>query len=406
VIVALLSVADALARVLADVVPLPSEQTPLEDAHGRVLTQDLTALRTQPPADVSAMDGYAVRAADVVQTPARLRVIGEVPAGRPFERAVGAGEAVRIFTGGVIPQGADAIVIQEVATREGDDVVIVRGAARGRHVRAQGVDFAAGEPLLKRGHRLSARDLALAAAMNHAAVPVYRRPRVGVLATGDELVPPGTAPGPGQIVYSNGFALLALSRAHGAHAIDLGVARDELDATIAAVRRARDLAVDVLVTTGGASVGEYDLVQRALAAEGMALSFWKIAMRPGRPMMHGRLGAIHVLGLPGNPVSAYVCSLLFVLPLVRRLAGVEDAETVEQALLGRDLPGNDEREEYMRASLSTDPDGRVVATPFPNQDSSLLAPLAKADCLLIRPPHALAAPAGSACSIIRLRPPD
>ena len=406
VIVALLSVADALARVLADVVPLPPEQTPLEDAHGRVLTQDLTALRTQPPADVSAMDGYAVRATDVVQTPARLRVIGEVPAGRPFERAVGAGEAVRIFTGGVIPQGADAIVIQEVATREGDDVVIARGAARGRHVRARGVDFAAGEPLLKRGHRLSARDLALAAAMNHAAVPVHRRPRVGMLATGDELVPPGAAPGPGQIVYSNGFALLALARAHGAHAIDLGVARDELAATIAAVRRARDLAVDVLVTTGGASVGEYDLVQRALAAEGMALSFWKIAMRPGRPMMHGRLGAIQVLGLPGNPVSAYVCSLLFVLPLVRRLAGVEDAETVEQALLGRDVPGNDEREEYMRASLSTDPHGRLVATPFPNQDSSLLAPLAKADCLLIRPQHALAAPAGSVCSIIRLRPPD
>jgi molybdopterin molybdotransferase len=406
VIVALLSVADALARVLADVVALPSEQTPLADAHGRVLTQDLAALRTQPPADVSAMDGYAVRAADVVQTPVRLRVIGEVPAGRPFERAVGAGEAVRIFTGGVVPQGADTIVIQEVATREGADVVIAKGAIRGRHVRAQGIDFAAGETLLKRGHRLSARDLALAAAMNHAAVPVHRRPRVGVLATGDELAPPGAALEWGQIVYSNGFALMALARAHGAQAIDLGVARDELDATIAAVRRARDLAVDVLVTTGGASVGEYDLVQRALAAEGMALSFWKIAMRPGRPMMHGRLGAIHVLGLPGNPVSAYVCSLLFVLPLVRRLAGAKDADSVEQALLGRDLPGNDEREEYMRASLAIDPDGRGVATPFANQDSSLLALLATADCLLIRPPHAPAAPAGSACGIIRLGPPD
>jgi molybdopterin molybdotransferase len=405
--VALLSVADALARVLADVVPLPSEEAPLAEAHGRVLTHDLAALRTQPPADVSAMDGYAVRAADVAQTPARLRVIGEVPAGRPIDRAVGPGEAARIFTGGVIPQGADAIVIQEVATRDGDDVVIARGAAKGRHVRAQGVDFTAGELLLKRGHCLSARDLALAAAMNHAAVPVNRRPRLGVLATGDELVPPGTPPAPGQIVYSNGFALMALAREQGAQAIDLGVARDQLDATIAAVRRARDHELDVLVTTGGASVGEYDLVQRALAAEGMALSFWKIAMRPGRPMMHGRLAAIHVLGLPGNPVSSYICALLFLVPLLRRLAGKSDAAcSVEQARLGCDLPQNDEREEYMRASLSTDPDGGLVATPFPNQDSSLLAPLAKADCLLIRPPHAPAAVAGSACSIIRLRRPD
>ncbi|MFZ1894422.1 MAG: gephyrin-like molybdotransferase Glp, partial [Rhodoplanes sp.] len=347
-----------------------------------------------------------VRAADVTQPPVRLRVIGEVPAGRPFDRVVGPGEAVRIFTGGVVPQGADAIVIQEVASRDGDDVVIAQGAAKGRHVRPRGVDFTAGESLLKRGHCLSARDLALAAAMNHAAVPVHRRPRLGMLATGDELVPPGTPPAPGQIVYSNGFALIALARGEGAQAIDLGVARDRLDATIEAVRRARALEVDVLVTTGGISVGEYDLVQRALAAEGMALSFWKIAMRPGRPMMHGRLGAIHVLGLPGNPVSSYVCAILFVVPLLRRLAGRSDAAyTIEQALLGRDLPQNDEREEYMRASLSTDSDGRLIATPFPNQDSSLLAPLAKADCLLIRPPHALAAAAGNACSIIRLRHP-
>ncbi|MFZ0459078.1 MAG: gephyrin-like molybdotransferase Glp [Rhodoplanes sp.] len=401
-----LSVADALARVLADAVPLPSEQAPLAEAHGRVLTQDLAAQRTQPPSDLSAMDGYAVRAADVTQPPVRLRVIGEVPAGRAFDRVVGPGEAVRIFTGGVVPQGADAIVIQEVASRDGDDVVIAQGAAKGRHVRPRGVDFTAGESLLKRGHCLSARDLALAAAMNHAAVPVHRRPRLGMLATGDELVPPGTPPAPGQIVYSNGFALIALARGEGAQAIDLGVARDRLDATIEAVRRARALEVDVLVTTGGISVGEYDLVQRALAAEGMALSFWKIAMRPGRPMMHGRLGAIHVLGLPGNPVSSYVCAILFVVPLLRRLAGRSDAAyTIEQAVLGRDLPQNDEREEYMRASLSTDSDGRLIATPFPNQDSSLLAPLAKADCLLIRPPHAPAAAAGNACSIIRLRHP-
>lgn len=401
-----LSVADALARVLADAVPLPPEHVPLADAHGRVLTQDLAALRTQPPADLSAMDGYAVRSVDVAEPPVRLKVIGEVPAGRPFERAVGPGEAVRIFTGGVIPHGADAIVIQEVTSRDGDDVVITQSSAKGRHVRPQGTDFAAGEALLERGRCLSARDLALAAAMNHAAVPVHRRPRLGILATGDELVPPGTPPAPGQIVYSNGFALMALARGEGADAIDLGVARDRLDATVEAVRRARALEVDVLVTTGGASVGEYDLVQRALAAEGMALSFWKIAMRPGRPMMHGRLGAIHVLGLPGNPVSSYVCAILFVVPLLRRLAGMRDASyAIEPAVLGCALKKNDEREEYMRATLATDSGGRLVATPFPNQDSSLLAPLAKADCLLIRPAHAPAAVAGNPCTIIRLRYP-
>ena len=218
---AALSVADALARVLADAAPLPSEQAPLAEADGRVLTQDLAALRTQPPADLSAMDGYAVRAADVAQAPARLRVIGEVPAGRPFDRPVGAGEAVRIFTGGVVPQGADTIIIQEVTSRDGDVVVISQGVAKGRHVRAQGIDFAAGEPLLKRGHRLTPRDLALAAAMNHAVMPVHRRPRLGVFATGDELAPPGTPLGPGQIAHSNNFAVAAIAAREGAEAIDM-----------------------------------------------------------------------------------------------------------------------------------------------------------------------------------------
>ena len=401
---AALSVADALARVLADAAPLPSEQAPLAEADGRVLTQDLAALRTQPPADLSAMDGYAVRAADVAQAPARLRVIGEVPAGRPFDRPVGAGEAVRIFTGGVVPQGADTIIIQEVTSRDGDVVVISQGVAKGRHVRAQGIDFAAGEPLLKRGHHLTPRDLALAAAMNHAVMPVHRRPRLGVFATGDELAPPGTPLGPGQIAHSNNFAVAAIAAREGAEAIDLGIVPDQIAATIDAVRRARALGLDVLVTTGGASVGDYDLVQKALATEGLALSFWKIAMRPGRPMMHGRLGPIHVLGLPGNPVSAYVCSLLFVVPLLRRLAGRSDvAPSPEPALLGRSLPANDDREEYMRANLSADPNGNLVATPLPSQDSSLLAPLARAGCLLIRPPHAPAAGAGSPCRILRLR---
>ncbi|CAN0423109.1 unnamed protein product, partial [Phaeothamnion confervicola] len=280
---------------------------------------DLIARRTRPPAAVSAMDGYAVRAADIATVPAQLTVIGEVAAGHPFARAVGEGEAARIFTGGVIPDGANTVVIQEHTRRDRDIVVVERPAAAGRHIRPAGLDFAAGDRLLMAGHRLTARDLALAAAMNHARLPVHPRVKVAVLATGDELVPPGTEPGPGQIVYSNGFALMALARSEGAEVIDCGVVPDRLDATIAAVRRARDSGADVLVTSGGASVGDHDLVQSAFAAEGMALSFWKVALRPGRPLMHGRLGAMDVLGLPGNPVSAYVCAVLFMVPLLRRL---------------------------------------------------------------------------------------
>jgi len=232
-------------------------------------------------------------------------------------------------------------------------------------------------------------------------VPVYRKPKVALFATGDELVPPGTEPGPGQIVYSNGFALAALIRGEGADFVDLGVVPDNLDETIDAVRRARDLDTDILVTTGGASVGDYDFVNRAFAAEGMVPSFWKIAMRPGRPLMHGRLGAMQVLGVPGNPVSSYVCAFLFLVPLIRKLTGRGDlAPPTETATLGCDLPENDERADYLRATLSNG-GGGLVATPFPLQDSSMMAPLAKADCLLIREPHVPSAKAGSPCSIIR-----
>ena len=404
---ALLSVADAQALVLKDARPLPAEDAPLGAAHGRVLAADLTALRTQPPAAVSAMDGYAVRTADVATAPARLKLIGEVAAGHPFDHPVGPHEAARIFTGGVVPAGADTIVIQEHTAREGDTVVVQKPSGPGRHIRAEGLDFEAGAALLAAGHRLTARDLALAAAMNHSTVPVHRRARVALLATGDELVMPGTTPGHGQIVYSNGFALAAQVANEGADVLDLGIAPDRLDATIAAVRRARDARVDVLVTTGGASVGDHDLVQKAFAAEGMALSFWKVAMRPGRPLMHGRLpgqlGGIDVLGLPGNPVSAFVCGVLFLVPLLRRLAGRTDlGPDVESAVLGADLAANDERADYMRAALATDADGRLVATPFAVQDSSMLAPLAKAGCLVIREPYAPAAKAGSRCGIVKL----
>jgi molybdopterin molybdotransferase len=293
-------------------------------------------------------------------------------------------------------------VVQELTQRDGEHVEVQKSTTKGRNVRRQGLDFRMSEPLLAAGHRLSARDLALAAGMNHPLVLVRRRPRLALFATGDELVPPGSEPGPGQIVYSNGFALAALAREEGAVVIDLGVVGDRLEATIAAVRQARERGADILVTTGGASVGDYDLVQPAFAAEGMALSFWKVAMRPGRPLMHGRLGAMHVLGLPGNPVSSYVCALLFLVPLIRRMSGRGDlAMPTEPAVLGADLPANDERADYLRATLIEGPNG-PVATPFPVQDSSMMAPLAKADCLVIREPHAPPAKAGSRCVMVRL----
>jgi len=400
--VALMPVAEALARVLADAAPLPSENVPLRQAVGRVLTEDVKALRTQPPAAVSAMDGYAVRACDVASVPATLRVTGEVAAGHPFPGAVGAGETARIFTGGMLPAGADTVVIQELAARDGDRVTFAKPTAKGRNVRAEGIDFAQGDTLLRKGQRLSGRDVMLAAAMNHPALPVHRRPKVAVLGTGDELVPPGTTPKPGEIVYSNGFALLALAEGEGAESTDLGIARDRVEDIAAAVRRARDWGADILVTSGGASVGEHDLVQRALRAEGLDLSFWRVALRPGRPMMHGRLGPMQVLGVPGNPVSSYVCAFLFLVPLIRRLAGRADlTPTPEPARLGHDLPANDERADYLRALLTAGPDG-PIATPLPVQDSSLMAPLAQAGCLLIREPNAPAAKAGSPCVILKL----
>jgi molybdopterin molybdotransferase len=399
---ALLPVDKALARVLDGAAPLPPETIPLADAFGRVLADDISARRTQPPTAVSAMDGYAVRGDDVATAPATLTVIGEVAAGHPFARPLAAGQAARIFTGGVMPVGSDTVAVQEHASRDGDLVTFDTATPKGKNVRAAGIDFTAGDTRLRAGRRLTARDIALAAAMNHAVLPVYRKPKVVVFATGDELIAPGTEPRPGQIVHSNGFALTSLAQVEGAEAIDLGIVKDRLDDTVAAVRRARDLGADVLVTTGGASVGDHDLVRPALAAEGLALSFWKVALRPGKPLMHGRLGRLHVLGLPGNPVSSFVCAFLFLRPLLRRLQGVPELGLdAEPAVLGSDLKANDERIDYLRAALRRDGE-RWVATAFPNQDSSLISPLAAAECLIVRPPHVSAAVAGSPCSIIRL----
>src|SRR5262249_47386954 len=280
-------------------------------------------------------------------------LVGEVAAGHPFRGTVDTGQAARIFTGGVLPPGADTIVVQENTAREGETVVVTASAEKGKHIRREGLDFKPGAVLLSRGRRLTDRDLALAAAMNHPTLPVHPAPRLAVLATGDELARPGSVPGFGEIVYSNGYATMALARREGCEVIDLGIAPDRLPETAAAVRRARDLGADLLVTSGGASVGDYDLVQQALGAEGLGLAFWKVPLRPGRPMMNGRLGRMHVLGLPGTPVSAYVCAVLFMVPLIRRLAGRSDVgPQPERARLGCDLPPNDERADYLRATLA------------------------------------------------------
>jgi molybdopterin molybdotransferase len=396
-------VADALAAILSGAEPMPEETVALDAAYHRILARDVAARRTQPPQAMSAMDGYAVRAADAADLTARLKVIGEVAAGRPFPRRVGAGEAVRIFTGGVIPDGADAVIIQEDTAVDGDHITITEAAVSGRHIRKAGIDFREDDVLLAKGSRLSDRSVALAAAMNYPELSVRRRPKVALLATGDELVMPGSSPGAGQVVYSNGYALKALARSEGAETLDLGIAADTVAATTAGIRRARDAGADILITSGGASVGEYDLVKSSLEAEGVTMAFWKIAMRPGKPMMHGRLGAMRVIGLPGNPVSSYVCAFLFLVPLIRTLLGRTTVHhRKETALLGRDLAANDRREDYLRARLEARDDGTLIATPVDHQDSSLLANLAAARALVIRPPFASAARQGSVCEILRL----
>jgi molybdopterin molybdotransferase len=398
---ALMPVADAQSRLLADVRPLPVETVPVSEAAGRVLAADLSALRTQPPFAASAMDGWALRAADL-SPGASLAIVGEAAAGHGYGGTLGPGEAARIFTGAPVPDGADTVVVQENARREGDRVIIAEPAAAGANIRRAGLDFAEGHTALAAGRRLTARDVGLAAAMNHAALPVRRKPVVAILATGDELVPPGAQAGADQIVASNQIALAALVRDLGGEPIELGIAPDRLETIRARIRAGIDAGADVVALLGGASVGDHDYTRAALEAEGMALDVWKIAMRPGKPLMFGRVGDVHALGLPGNPVSSLVCGLLFLAPLLRALQGAPDVLPVEEtARLGRDLPANDQRQDYLRARLSTDGD-LPVATPFDLQDSSVLSLLAAADALVIRPPFAPAAPAGSPVRIIRL----
>lgn len=400
----LISVEEAFQRVMADAVPVSgTEELPLRAAWGRVLAADLVATRTQPDFDASAMDGYALRAADVEAPFTPLRMIGEAAAGRAFDGKVGAGEAVRIFTGAPVPEGADAILIQENADRPSPETLVPREAVvPGRHIRKAGADFTKGETLVLAGKRLGSGAIALAASGGHPVLTVLRRPRVAVLATGDELVLPGEPLGPSQIVASNTFGVAAMVEAAGGEALDYGIASDD-EADIGA-RLDRGLAdgVDVFVTIGGASVGDHDLVGKVFAAKGVALDFWKVAMRPGKPLMAGRIGPTRLIGLPGNPASSMVAATLFLKPLVRALAGRPQQPVYRRGILGADMPENDMRADFIRATIDESDAVVPIINPAGRQDSSLLSVYARANVLLLREPLAPAAVAGEPCRYIQL----
>ncbi|MBB4630467.1 gephyrin-like molybdotransferase Glp [Sphingosinicella soli] len=389
----MLSYEDALARLLSACGQALPTEVPLAEAAGLTLAEDLTATLTQPPFAASAMDGYAVRWADM---PGPWRVVGESAAGRGFAGRVGTGEAARIFTGAPVPEGADTVIVQEDVRREGDTLALTGEGPphEGAHIRAAGKDFRAGQRLIAAGTRLSPQHLGLAAAAGHGNVAV-RRPRVAIIATGDELVPPGEAPRAGQIVSSNGVMLGALLRAAGAEVRDLGIFPDDLDAIGKGLAAAKD--ADLVVTVGGASVGDHDLVQKALTDAGAAIDFWKVAIKPGKPLIAGSMGGARVLGLPGNPVSAFVCAALFALPMIARMAGRADAQPAVTARLLDPLPANGNRRDHLRARLSAE-----GVRAFTAQDSSMLGVLADANALIIRPVDAPAAEVGSEVAVLVL----
>ncbi|UCI05617.1 gephyrin-like molybdotransferase Glp [Mesorhizobium sp. B1-1-8] len=400
---ALVPVAEALERLLDGATALPGESVPLADAAGRALAEPVVALRTQPPFNASAMDGYAVRAADVASVPVRLSVIGMAPAGRGYDGSVGRAEAVRIFTGAPVPEGADTIVIQENVRDLGNGhVEVTEPTAKDRNIRRRGLDFSQGDVLLDKGRILDPAALSLAASANHPTLNVVRRPLVAIVATGDELLAPGSEPGPDQIISSNAYGVAAAAQSVGARALDLGIAADREQDIAALVKKAVAAKADVIVTLGGASVGDHDLIHDVLTGEGINLDFWKIAMRPGKPLMFGRLGDIRCIGLPGNPVASLVCSQLFLKPLLARLGGRSFQQDMRRARLAAAMQANDLRQDYVRAVVRED-DRALVATPFGIQDSSMLRMLADANGLIVREPFAPAAEAGAECSVLMLR---
>ncbi|MFV2052608.1 gephyrin-like molybdotransferase Glp [Aliiroseovarius sp. YM-037] len=388
----MISVEEALNRVLSLVSPLDIENIPLIEAAGRTLAKNVVATRNQPPFSASAMDGYAV-IGDEVEADAMFKVIGESAAGQGYAGVVKAGQTVRIFTGAPVPEGATRVVIQEDVKRSGDVITIKRDPDEKAHTRPEGADFKIGDKI-DAPRRLTASDIALLASMNIASVPVYRRPVVALLATGDELVMPGETPGPDQIIASNSFGLKAMLDAAGAETRMLPIARD----TIASLEAAFSLAegADLIVTIGGASVGDHDLVGAVAEKLGMEQSFYKVAMRPGKPLMAGRVMGIPMIGLPGNPVSSMVCGQIFILPALAVMTGHDPAPLPRStAKLAAPLPPNGPREHYMRARLQ----GGTVE-PFGKQDSALLTVLASANVLVVRAPNDPAREVGSAVDII------
>jgi molybdopterin molybdotransferase len=394
---ALMPVDEARARILANVKPLSPEHVPLAQALGRVLAKPLSAKRDQPPFNSSAMDGYAVRSED---NATELAVIGTSAAGHAFNGKLKSGQAIRIFTGAPVPASADAVVIQENTTVNGKIVTILQAARAGQNIRPLGLDFKKGETLLPAAIRLNARDIGLAAAMNCDIISVRKKPIVAVIATGDELVLPGAKPRADQIVSSNSNALVAMAESFGARVINCGIVRDDLKTTERAILKM--VKADIIVTTGGASVGDHDFIQQALKNTGVKIDFWKIALRPGKPFMYGRKGRQQVLGLPGNPVSALVCARIFLKPLLDCLQGLPVEEPASMARLGAAMPANDNRQDYIRARLEIAPDGSRTATPYGKQDSSMQRTFRDAHCLIIRPPDAPAAGVGDLVRILNL----
>ncbi|MDF2368718.1 gephyrin-like molybdotransferase Glp [Sneathiella sp.] len=400
----MISVSEARAKILKDIHPVGTEVVALSAAAGRVMVEDALSRRTQPPADMSAMDGFAVRAADIETIPVDLRIIGEVPAGGAYDKEVNAGEVVRIFTGASLPLGTDTIVIQEDTEFNDHTVTIKEAATKGTYVRPAGLDFREGDVGLTSPRILSPRDIGLLAAMNIPWITVRRKPKIALLSTGDELVRPGEPLGPNQIISSNSLLVAALIEAAGGEAIDLGIAMDNASSLREKAQGAKS--ADMLITLGGASVGDHDLIQPVLGKEGLSVDFWRIAMRPGKPLMFGRFGGIPMLGMPGNPVSSMICSFLFLIPALDALCGLEPRHPPRQkALLGHAMKANDQREDYMRATITGEKDGLPVVELFAKQDSSMLSPLSAADCLVVRAPFAKALQEGAEVDMIPLIQP-
>jgi molybdopterin molybdotransferase len=397
---ALLPVDDARKRILDGVKALSFENIALDEACGRVLAVNVKARRDQPPFPASAMDGYAVRHSDVQQLPSVLHVIGTSAAGHSFKGSVKPGTAVRILTGAPLPNGADTIVIQENTERDGETLLIIEDTSKGKNIRRAALDFAKGDLLVAKGAVLNPRDIGLLAAGNTPIVKVYRRAKAVLFTTGDELVLPGDRPRADQIVSSNSHAIAAMAQQFGAEVVNLGIVKDNLKATIAAVRKG--LGAEILLTTGGASVGDHDYVQAAFKACGVNIGFWKIALRPGKPFMYGRKGNTHVMGLPGNPVSALVTARIFLKPLLDRFSGLPDVVAEHTAVLDGVLPANDHRQDYMRATLVVGPDGRRIVSPFAAQDSSMQRTFQSSQALIIRPPYAPEAQNGDSVSVLLL----